>query len=246
MPDFKDMLLNIEKVFTSATPINDFKFVKTGCLELEDGKKLLIKKYEKRGFFYSLKFLVRKTRAERFWFASLELEKNDIYHPKVYAALIKRKMGIFNGAYLITEWVQNTFSPDTSTNWFADAPKRELFCHDTVELLCKIHNAGIFHSDTKLYNFFITVGADEKKKLGIWDLDGAVGYKVLAKGRRYKDLGRLAASFIEFYLKNGVNFNKEAFTDKILSLYEDGTGVKLNRNLLTKVVDQHLLRKGFI
>lgn len=246
LPDFKNIVLNIEEIFPKVLLINNFAFVKAGFLILPDGRKLFIKKYEKRDFLYRLEFFVRKTRAEKFWYASLALEKNNIFHPKVYAALIKRRMGLFEGAYIITEWVQNIFSPDTSIELFKDTTKSKSFCNEVISLLCKVHNAGIFHSDTKLYNFFLEAGPNTEKKLGIWDLDGALVYDVLPKRKRYSDLGRLTASFIEFYIKNGVGLNKGDFVDKILALYKSGTGKKLNHNILSKISNKHLARKGLI
>ena len=246
LPDFKDIISNIENVFPKVSLINNFMFVKAGFLTLSDVRKLFIKKYEKRDFLYRCEFLVRKTRAEKFWFASLILEKNNIFHPKVYAVMVKKRRGLFDGAYIITEWVQNIFSPDTSVGLFKDGLKRESFCREVIGLLCKVHNSGIFHSDTKLYNFFISLELDGKEKLGIWDLDGAIVYDVLPKEKRYKDLGRLTASFIELYTKHGVAVNKVDFTDRALSLYRYGTGITLNRGILNKISDRHLARKGLI
>jgi hypothetical protein len=246
LPDFRSIISTIEDVFSRVSLINSFVFVKAGVMTLPDGRKLFIKKYEKRDFFYRLEFIVRKARAEKFWHASLILEKNNIFHPRVYVALVKRKRGLFESAYIITEWVQNTFSPDTSSDLFKDASKSEYFCSDVVELLCKVHNAGIFHSDTKLYNFFMVSNSGGKEKLGIWDLDGAICYDELPERKRYKDMGRLTASFIEFYIKNGVNIDKNDFVDKILYLYKDGTGINLNHDILGKISNKHLARKGFI
>ncbi len=246
LPDFRSLISSIEDVFPRVSLINNFIFVKAGGLTLPDGRKLFIKKYEKRDFFYRLEFVVRKTRAEKFWHASLVLEKNNIFHPKICAVLVKKKMGLFDGAYIITEWVHNTFSPDTSPDLFKDASKRESFCSDVIGLLCKIHNAGIFHGDTKLYNFFMVPNPDGEEKLGIWDLDGAICYDELPERKRYRDLGRLTASFIEFYIKNEVNMDKNEFADKILYLYKCGTGITLNHDILNKISNKHLTRKGFI
>lgn len=246
LPDFQSIISSIEDIFLNVSLINNFPFVKAGFLTLLDGRKLFIKKYEKRDFFYRLEFIVRKARAEKFWHASLVLEKNNIFHPRIYAALVKKKMGLFDGAYIITEWVKNTFSPDASPDLFKDASKSEAFCQDVVELLCKVHNAGIFHGDTKLYNFFMVSGSDGKGKLGIWDLDGAICYDKLPKRKRYRDLGRLTASFIEFYIKNKVDMDKNDFIDKILYLYKDGTGVNLDHETLNKISNKHLARKGII
>jgi len=245
LPDFQSIISNIEDVFSRVLLINDFIFVKVGVLTLPDGRKLFIKKYEKRDFFYRLEFIVRKTRAEKFWHASLILEENNIFHPRIYVAIVKKNIGLFEGAYIITEWVQNIFSPDISSYLFKDVSKSESFCRDVVGLLCKIHNAGVFHSDAKLYNFFMSPDSDGKEKLGIWDLDGAIVYDVLPEIKRYKDLGRLTASFIEFYIKNEVNMDKNDFIDKILFLYKDGTGLNLNHDILNKISNKHLERKGF-
>ena len=246
LPDFRSIILNIENVFPRVSLINNFPFVKAGVLTLPDGTRLFVKKYEKRDFFYRLEFIVRKTRAEKFWRASLILEKNNIFHPRVYAALVKKKKGLFESAYIITEWVQNIFSLDTSPDLFKNASKSESFCRDTVKLLCKIHTAGIFHGDTKLYNFFIVLNSEGKEELGIWDLDGAICYDKLPEGKRYKDIGRLTASFIEFYIKNGVNMDKNDFVDKILYLYRDGTEMNLNHDILNSISNKHLARKGLI
>lgn len=246
LPDFRSIISNIEDIFPKVSLINNFVFVKAGMLTLPDGRKLFIKKYEKRDFFYRLEFIIRKARAEKFWYASLALEKNDISHPRIYAAMVKKKRGLFDSAYIITEWVQNIFSPDTSSALFKDVSKSESFCKDVVGLLCKVHNAGIFHGDTKLYNFFMVLDSKGKENLGIWDLDGAVCYDKLSKRKRYRDLGRLTASFIEFYIKNGVSMDKNDFADRILSLYKNGTGTDLNCDILNKVSNKHLARKGFI
>jgi tRNA A-37 threonylcarbamoyl transferase component Bud32 len=117
-----------------------------------DDKKFVVKRYNLRGFLYSLKKMFRKSRALRSWHNSRYLDRHHIPTPKPVAVLIKHFGPIRGKTYFITEYVDGVqgldlFAKNSQLNiaW-------EKGLENVTELLKKLHSARITHDDFQLKN----------------------------------------------------------------------------------------------
>jgi hypothetical protein len=183
------------------------------------------------------------TRAEHAWFASLILDKYSIVNPKSYLVCSKRYFRFIRTSYLITEAVSDIFSLDYFKKTFSDPEKSSLFYSKVIKQLAMVHNAGVFHSDAKLWNFYAYYDANNQEQIAIWDLDGAVIYHELPMGKRIKDLSRAIASMIELNKEVGFNIYNSDFIDKIILSYEKYSACVIERGKIEKLIRKLLKKK---
>lgn len=242
IPDFEDLLQNLDAIFNSSRITKNDVYVKAGLFELS-GSKYFIKRYSPRNFFYKIGYLFKHTRAEHAWFASLLLDEYSIANPKSYLVCSKRKFGFIRTSYLITEAVSDIFSQSYFKETFGNPDKRETFYAKVINHLALVHNTGIFHSDTKLWNFYSFKDTLGQEKIGIWDLDGAVIYEELPASKRILDLSRTIASIIELNRESGFDIYNSAFIDRMVSLYEKYSNCQLELKQLESKVGKFLDKK---
>lgn len=242
IPNFEEMLQDLDSILESSRITKKEVYVKAGVFELA-GSKYFIKRYSPRGLFYKIGYLFKQTRAEHAWFASLLLDKHSIANPKSYFVYSKRKFGFIGASYLITEAVNDIFSPTYFKAIFADSEKSGIFYAKIIKHLALIHNIGIFHSDAKLWNFYAYKDILGQEKIGIWDLDGALIYKELPESKRVLDLSRIIASIIELNRETGFDVYNSGFIERLASIYEKYSNCRLEIKRLEKKAGKFLAKK---
>ncbi len=242
IPDFESLLPDLGRLLESSKITKDEIYVKAGVFDLS-GSKYFIKRYSPRNTLYRIGYLFKQTRAEHSWFASLLLEKHSIANPKVCMVYSKKKFGFIGNIYLITEAVNDVFSMEYFRKAFAAPDKRDSFCAKVIEQLAQVHNAGIFHSDAKLWNFYAYNDILGHEKIGIWDLDGAIIYKELPAKKRILDLSRTIASIIELNKETGFDVYSSAFIAKIASYYEKFSDCRLEIEPIENEIERFLIKK---
>jgi tRNA A-37 threonylcarbamoyl transferase component Bud32 len=119
-----------------------------------DGRTLIIKRYNIKGFAHWLKRFWRPSRAWHAWREGHRLAFLGIATPKPLALLEKRFLWLRRGAYLVTEYLPGPdiierFAPYVETG---DAPETELLALD--RLFADLIRERISHGDLKGHNLF--------------------------------------------------------------------------------------------
>lgn len=242
IPNFEGMLQDLDSILNSSKITKNEVYVRAGVFNLS-GKEYFIKRYSSRNIFYQIGYLFKKNRAEHAWFASLLLEKNSISNPKSYVVYSRRFFGFIKTSYLITEAVNDVFSSDYFKTIFSNLEQSEIFYEKIIKQIALVHNVGIFHSDAKLWNFYIYKDVLSHDRIGIWDLDGAVIYRELPLKKRILDLSRTIASIIELNKEAGKDIYNSIFIDKMISFYGKYADCHLKRTSLEKIIGKFLAKK---
>ena len=235
IPDFGKIINDVDSILESSKITKDEIYVKAGVFEYS-GKSFFIKKYSARNIFYRIGYFFKQTRAEHSWNASLLLENNFVANPKSYLVYTRKMFGFLRTSFLITEAVRDVFSRNYFRDKFLAEDVYEKFYAKIIKQLAIVHNAGIFHGDAKLWNFYSYKNEVGESAIGIWDLDGAIVYKEIPLRKRILDLARAIASIVELNREIGIDLYTSEFIDRIISFYDKYAcclvdGVKLEKSI---------------
>lgn len=162
-----------------------------------NGKDVVVKRYNHRGFIHSLRHTIKKSRARKGWLHTHHLETLNIATPRPLAYIEQRRGLLIWKSYLVTEYVEgqklyNFLRDDNITE-----QRRLNEIQRVMKLLDKLWKYRITHGDLKHTNILITDNG-----LVLTDLDGMKVHKWtwIYKHRRRKDLRRfseqLSPSFV--------------------------------------------------
>ena len=238
----RECLINPEKFFRNGKIVKDSRTTKAALTELSDGKKVFLKKYNNKGFVYSLKYLLRKARAYRAWSNGWTLEACHIPTPRNIGASSHRKWGILKSAYLITEVVENCVEV---IDFYKIIQKNEYLRAEYIDrivyLICRLHDNQIIHGDLKLSNFYIKKCSEGKYDFGFWDLDGTKFYSSpLTVQQRRNELARAVASYIELGLRIDLKVDENAVTKLFLNKYSEYTNVDLSGSEIEEIISTYV------
>lgn len=153
-----------------------------------NGRKMVIKRYNIKGFWHGVSRALRRSRAAISWANAFRLHVYDIATPAP-VALVERRYGfIRRQAYLVTDYVD---APDIDA-YFADSTidpaRKSAVAQQLAHLLYKLKLLGIAHGDFKATNVKVL----EDQPLLI-DLDSMREYRCrrLFERRHVRDLRRL-------------------------------------------------------
>ena len=122
-----------------------------------NGRGLVIKRYNVKGFWHGLKLSLLAGRGERSWVNGHRLLFYGIPTPRPIA-LLKRRAKLFSTAYLLTEQVQAV----NAWCWFRDhavsSEEKGRMAEKIALLLQKLQQQRISHGDLKASNILITDG----------------------------------------------------------------------------------------
>ncbi|WP_372370550.1 lipopolysaccharide kinase InaA family protein [Candidatus Uabimicrobium sp. HlEnr_7] len=155
---------------------------------------ILIKKYKYKNTLHSLRQAPRKKRAERCWSAGLKLQEIGICTPTPLGYISKYRYGLFAGAYLLTEFVENEYLH----KYFENSTRTKEQLQQTAKLVTDIFTIleqnYIVHGDLKCSNILI-----HNHKPVIIDLDSIKLYNKLSYQRRKtKDRNRFHRELQKF------------------------------------------------
>ncbi|MFQ6035965.1 MAG: lipopolysaccharide kinase InaA family protein [Sedimentisphaerales bacterium] len=153
-----------------------------------NGKDVVVKRHNHKGFVHSLRHTIKKSRARQGWLHAHWLRMLQIPTPKPLAYIEKRRGFLLWQSYLVTEYVEGQklydFLRDSKTN----EQKRSMVTQQIAELLERLGKYRISHGDLKHSNILVTDNG-----LMITDLDGMKVHKWIwmYKVRKAKDLANL-------------------------------------------------------
>ncbi len=168
--------------------------------QLPSGRKIFLKQNRNKGLLFTLKNLCRPSRVFRAAAAATLISKAGIPTPQVLLAGEERTGRKLQNGFLGTEiagesdlmnfFLNDRNSPNTALN----------LQERMVRTAAKLHDAGIYHGDLKLINFY---QADSSGTLGVWDLDSVRYFPngVPCAGR-IRELGRIVSSLLIFAEEN--------------------------------------------
>ncbi len=186
-----------------AVIFKDGRTVKAGKVELGDGRKIFLKRYNVKGSVHTIKNIFRSSRASRVWVRSYGAELRGLLMPEPLAFIEERKKGrVFGKSYIITEFIDE--APRLSDRALelegraSSAGFRELLFRIGRELR-RMHILGWYHGDLKWNNILVK----ERTKPGKDDIfflyvDGSSISIELTSVEIKKDLERFMAEIDKF------------------------------------------------
>lgn len=236
----RDSLLHPEKHLASATLVKDSRTTKAGFIKLENGEKVFIKKYNNKGLKYTLKYLLRKSRAAKAFMNAWHFEKLNIPTPAALGAVTFRPAGIIRNSYIIHQTMEGvTDTLDLFRMMQADKKLLQTFITAVSGYISTLHNNGIIHGDLKLSNIY-----QLNNSFGLWDLDGVkyFGDKVPISSRT-EELARVVSSYVEIGSRLNIQVDKTLIAEYFISAYEEASKVSIGKNLLLNSIDKFLEKR---
>jgi tRNA A-37 threonylcarbamoyl transferase component Bud32 len=149
-----------------------------------NGKEIVIKRYNYKGFFHSLRHTIKGSRARRSWLYGHRLTWLGIPTPKPLACIEKRKGPLIWNSYLVTEFVDGENLHNYLRDEKNDAEKRSAAMQQVLEMVEKLQKSKITHRDLKQTNILVTADGPM-----LTDLDAMkvhkLGWICKSKSRRY-------------------------------------------------------------
>ena len=227
--DLLELLKDADANFANSVIVKDSRTTKA-CIFKTDSNNIFLKRYNNKGFAFTLRYFFRRARAFRAWESAFWLKELAIPTPEPLIAIEYKTGLILNKGFLFTECIDNTITPN---EFYKDCMKNnDLFANfakTVAEYLFKMHSHGIFHGDFKLYNIYIQK-KDNEYKFGLWDLDSLKKKSFLGKTDKLidKDFKRLIRSFKE--IKEELNISDKYALDIATPLYEEYIKVSKEKN----------------
>jgi len=221
-PDLRNALKNIDSLFDDAEIFKDSRTTKAGITQINN-RDIFIKRFNNKGFTYSLKYILRKPRPFRVWRAAWALEEAGIPTPKPMAALAEFKGAVFpRDAYLIREVVPDIISTlDFFKIILKDDSLRKDFIKSASAMFAKMHSAGIYHGDAKCSNIYISRNkVTETYEYGVWDLLSCrLANHAIDTTLRHREIARFANSFAEITNRLEESLPEDVTENNIFKIY---------------------------
>ena len=152
-----------------------------------NGKDVVVKRYNHKGFIHSLRHTIKRSRAHRGWLHGHRLGMLGIATPKPLAYIEQLKKKLLWKSYLVTEYVEGQKLHDFLRNSNITSEQRLMVTQQIKKLLDKMGKHRITHGDLKYTNILITDNGPV-----LTDLDGMKVHKWgwTYKISRAKDLQR--------------------------------------------------------
>jgi tRNA A-37 threonylcarbamoyl transferase component Bud32 len=159
------------------------------CRLTWNDKDIVVKRYNHKGLWHSLRHTIKGSRARRSWLHAYCLQALRIQTPKPLAFIEKRKAGLIWTSYLVTEHVKGRKLYHYLRHGNASKEQTTQVMHRINNDLDRLHRYHITHGDLKHTNILIT---DDGPFLT--DLDGMKMHRRnwMYRRKRAKDLKRFA------------------------------------------------------
>jgi serine/threonine protein kinase len=157
---------------------------------------LHIKRLNRRGMDFTVKYLFQSSRARRLFRNHVALIERGIPTVRPVAALSRRMGPFLLQSYFITEYLDakplfELWEKDIYPSGNPPRRRREIMTA-LARLVARMHAAGIFHRDLKSSNILIKTDGEPV----IADLDGARIISNVNYRKRVRDLARLSTSLV--------------------------------------------------
>ena len=162
-----------------------------------------IKRYNPKGCFFAVRYMLRRSRAQRAWQMARDLRARHVPTAEPLAFLERRQCGFLQASYLVTQALAGADSLDRYVEKYFTAwsiAEKRSFLGRLAGLLKAAHGQGMVHGDLKAKN--ILVAADSRAGEQFWfiDLDAARLRTAAPFSERCRDLARLNCSFLNTVL----------------------------------------------
>ncbi len=149
-----------------------------------NGRDIVIKRYNYKGIFHSLRHTIKGSRAKQGWLYGHRLLWLGVRTPKPLAYIEHRKGPILWKSYLVTQYVDGQNMHYFLQDKTVSEEKRSTIVRQILELLERIHKNGLTHRDLKPSNILVTAEGPV-----LTDLDAMKAHKLgwicVLKGRGY-------------------------------------------------------------
>ena len=171
-----------------------------------DGREIdvVIKSYQTDDLLGKMKNIFRSSRAKKSWIAANALYQRKIPTATPYACVIKKKWGILQESYFISEYLpkalalvlylQNRFASPLLAQ--ERKVKRQLIVQ-FARFARRIHELGVYHGDFKASNVLIEEKEPGEFHFYLIDLDYVKICCALNRFQRYRNLMQLNKSFLD-------------------------------------------------
>lgn len=131
-----------------------------------DDKKLVLKRYNLKGFWYGVKKMFRQSRAMRSWKNSHYLEQHGINTPNAVAVVIQRFGPVRFKTYFLAEYVEGLEGRDIFAKDSSHRADWKKILDNVRKLLKELYAARITHDDFSHRNMLFIDGGQ-----ALFDLD---------------------------------------------------------------------------
>jgi tRNA A-37 threonylcarbamoyl transferase component Bud32 len=158
-----------------------------------------IKRYNPKGSLFALRYLLRRSRAQRAWQTARNLCARHIPTPEPLAFQDRRPCGFLQASYLVTRALAGADGLDRYVEkhfpaWPIDT--KRAFLGRLAGLLKAAHGHGMMHGDLKAKNILVESGCRAGEQFLFIDLDATQVRASAPFFERYRDLARLNCSFL--------------------------------------------------
>ncbi len=152
-----------------------------------NGKDVVVKRYNNKGFVHSLRHTIKRSRARRGWLHGHRLVMLNVATPKPLAYIEQRNGLLVEKSYLITKYVEGQRLYDFLRDDNVARQRRSEVMQMMKTMLDKLAKHHITHGDLKHSNILITETGPV-----FTDLDGMTVHssKLLYRNKRAKDVER--------------------------------------------------------
>ncbi len=202
-----DKLLSFPDAFLDGgkgTILKDGNTVKAARLSIDDGKWMFLKRYNKKGWFHTIKNIFRISRARRVWKVSWTFELYGIPIPSAIAYMEDRKFCILNRSYILSDYLDDVITLSSFFKKYSaiNYPDKSI---EVMQLLGreigKMHKFGCIHGDLKWSNILLKE-LDDKYKCFFVDLDGSRIKKRLSLSEIIDELSRFYIEMLKYKLNS--------------------------------------------
>jgi hypothetical protein len=174
-------------------------------------RRVIYKRFRRTAWSDPWAAMVRATAAIRSWVQGQGLRERALPTPRPLAVFHRRRHGLCQEGYLLTEKVPDAVELNRFVARLADRPARErrLVLRRAIEqvarLVRELHRRQLSHRDLKATNLLVQIGASPLAstdfgdptfgRLSLIDLVGVRKHRRLTRRRRVQNLARLHTSF---------------------------------------------------
>lgn len=179
------------------------------CVKKIDDRAVFFKKvhHNNRPFLHLLRYNFVPSRGYNNAVISDLLIASNIATPKIHVCGEYRKRKLLQSSYLLADAVDGKNLTEIIPNICKDEELTSAFLAHWGSFIYRLHAVGVFHSDAKLSNFYVSKNdldltspqswSDNPNILGVWDLDSAKFFDGgVPEKYKVKDAARAISSFL--------------------------------------------------